>query len=78
MSTYEFKGSPEASPIAAAVTLAVSAWFLVAAGFMVGETPAHSSVAEHAPLATSVLYMPPAVAIAPEARLVIVVEGRRA
>ena len=79
MNTFDFAGSSSASPVAAAVTFAVSAWFLVAAGLMVTENPADSPAAEAAAArATSVVYSAPAVAIAPEARLIIVVEGRRA
>ena len=78
MKTFDFAGSLSASPVAGMVTFAVSAWFLVAGGLMLTEAPAHSSVAEAAPLTTSVVYSAPAVAIAPEARLIIVVEGRRA
>jgi len=65
--------------VAAAVTFAVSAWFFVAMGLMLTETPAHSASAEAAaPHVSSVVYTAPAVAISPEARLIIVVEGRRA
>ena len=77
MNTFDFAGSSSASPVAAAVTFAVSAWFLVAAGLMVTENPAQSPTAEAA-RASTVVYTAPAVAIAPEARLIIVVEGRRA
>ena len=76
MKTFDFAGTLSASPVAGAVTFAVSAWFLVAGGLMLA--PGHNPAAEAAPLTTSVVYTAPAVAIAPEARLIIVVEGRRA
>ena len=78
MNTFDFAGTPGTSTAAAAVTFAVSAWFLVAGALMLSEAPAQSAAAAARPLATNVVYAAPAVAIAPEARLIIVVEGRRA
>ena len=75
MKRYEFAGLPSTSSVAAVVTFAVSAWFLAAAGAMFVEVPGEGSQA--APAVTPVVYTAPAVAIAPEARLIIVVEGRR-
>jgi hypothetical protein len=74
MSTYRFDGLPSNSSVASAVvTLAVCTWFWVAGAAII--------VAPHAEPAASqpsqVVYTAPAVAIAPEARLLIVVEGHR-
>jgi hypothetical protein len=78
MSTrYKFVGLPGNSSVAGFVTLAVSAWFLVAgAAIILDDMPPAPSPG--AAGATAVLYTAPAVAISPEARLIIVVEGRRA
>lgn len=73
MSTYNFDGLPSNSSVASAVTLAVCAWFWVAGAAMIVAPQA----APAAPHATQVVYTAPAVAIAPEARLIIVVEGHR-
>ena len=75
MNSYEFAGLPSTSSVAAAVTFSVCAWFLAAAGAMFVDAPAEATPAA-AP--TPVVYTAPAVAIAPEARLIIVVEARRA
>lgn len=74
MSAYKFDGLPSNSAVASVVTLAVCAWFWVAGAAMI--VAPH---AEHlsAPSATQVVYTAPAVAIEPEARLLIVVEGHR-
>jgi hypothetical protein len=77
MNTFRFAGMPGTDSIAAAVTFAVGAWLFVACGLMITQSPA-DSVLRGAPRATSVVYSAPAVAISPEARLVIVVEGHRA
>lgn len=78
MNTYRFAELPSNSSVAAFVTFAVCAWFLVAGAAIVTD----EGVAVHAPAATAesipVVYAAPAVAIEPEARLIIVVEGRRA
>ena len=78
MNTFVFAGTPSASPAAAVVTFAVSAWFLVAGGLMLTDKPSDGTASQAGALASSVVYAAPAVAIAPEARLIIVVEGRRA
>lgn len=77
MKRYEFAGLPSTSSVAAAVTLSVCTWFLVAAGLMVTDQPGQGGYLA-APQPTPVVYTAPAVAISPEARLIIVVEGRRA
>jgi hypothetical protein len=74
MSTYKFDGLPGNSAVVSAVTLAVCAWFWVAGAAMI-VAPQTAPVTPHA---TEVVYTAPAVAIAPEARLIIVVEGHRA
>ena len=76
MNTFKFAGLPSNSAVASAVTLAVSAWFLVAGAAMLTEKP--GALSEDAAAATTAIYSAPAVSIAPEARLIIVVEGRRA
>ena len=73
MSTYKFDVLPGNSAVASAVTLAVCAWFWVAGAAMIVAPQA----APVAPNATQVVYTAPAVAIEPEARLLIVVEGHR-
>lgn len=73
MSTYRFDGLPSNSSVAAAVTLAVCAWFWVAGAALIVAPPVQQAVAP-----TNVVYTAPAVSIAPEARLIIVVEGHRA
>ena len=72
MNAYKFDGLPS-NAVASAVTLAVCAWFWVAGAAMI-VTPQTAPVA---PNATQVVYTAPAVAIEPEARLLIVVEGHR-
>jgi hypothetical protein len=73
MPSYKFDSLPSNSSVASAVTLAVCAWFWVA-----GATMIVAPHAEPAPAAaTQVVYTAPAVSIAPEARLLIVVEGHR-
>jgi hypothetical protein len=76
MSHFKFAALPNISSVAAAVTLAVCAWFPIAGAAMIGERPASHAGAAAKPI--PVVYAAPAVAIAPEARLIIVVEGRRA
>lgn len=77
MNTYRFAELPSNASISAFVTLAVSAWFLVAGAAIVSD----EGVGVRAAAATAgpipVVYAAPAVAIEPEARLIIVVEGRR-
>jgi hypothetical protein len=75
MNSYRFAELPSNSSVSAFVTFAVSAWFLVAGAAIVSD----EGVGVPAPAAAqSVVYAAPAVAIEPEARLIIVVEGRRA
>ena len=73
MSTYTFDSLPSNSSVVSAVTLAVCAWFWVAGAAMI-VAPQAAPTATHA---TQVVYTAPAVSIAPEARLLIVVEGHR-
>lgn len=77
MNTIQFADS-HASKVSTAVTFAVSAWLLVAGGVALTTDPADSPEAVRAAAEqTRVVYAAPAVAINPEARLVIVVEGHR-
>ena len=85
MSTYRFARLPSASSVATAVTLAVCGWLTLAGAAIVTESPAPeaSVAAAPAPVAqpvVAVALQPVAqpVSIAPEARLTIVVEARRA
>ena len=73
MSTYKFDGLPSNSSVASVVTFAVCAWFWVAGAAMI--VAPHAGPAAARP--SQVVYSAPAVAIAPEARLIIVVEGHR-
>lgn len=76
MNTYRFAELPSNSSVSAFVTLAASAWFLVAGAAIVSD----EGVGVPAPATARsipVVYTAPAVAIEPEARLIIVVEGRR-
>ena len=72
MSSYKFDDLPSNSSVASVVTLAVCAWFWVAGAAMI-VSPHSAPVA----VPTHVVYSAPAVAIEPEARLLIVVEGSR-
>jgi hypothetical protein len=74
---YRFAELPSNSSVAAFVTFAVSAWFLVAGAAIVADGTSPGSGQAPAQ-AIPVVYTAPAVAISPEARLIIVVEGRRA
>jgi hypothetical protein len=77
MNAYRFAELPSNASVAAFVTFAVSAWFLVAGAAIVsdgGVSVPDPAAAKSIP----VVYAAPAVAIQPEARLIIVVEGRRA
>lgn len=79
--TREFDGFWNASSVATAVTLLVSGWFLLAAATVVS-TPTDSQVARASkvsvrPLGVIASPQPDTLAIAPEARLTIVVEARR-
>lgn len=77
MNTYRFAELPSNSSVSAFVTFAVSAWFLVAGAAIVSDEGVGVPAAATAgPI--PVVYAAPAVAIEPEARLIIVVEGRRA
>jgi hypothetical protein len=76
MNSYRFAELPSNSSVSAFVTFVVSAWFLVAGAAIVSD----EGVGVPAPAAAQsipVVYAAPAVAIEPEARLIIVVEGRR-
>ena len=80
--TREFDGFTNASAVVATVTLLVSGWFLLAAASMVS-SPTDTQVARAAtvsvkPLGVMPSPQPATLAIAPEARLTIVVEARRA
>jgi len=87
-STYEFPARlPSNDSVSAGVTFLVSAWFLVAAGAILGdpaspytqrERATEVIVSEVKPIAAYDGITPAAaVAIAPEARQTIVVEARR-
>lgn len=76
MNSYRFAELPSNASVSAFVTFAVSAWFLVAGAAIV--TDEGVSVPARAAEPIPVVYAAPAVAIEPEARLIIVVEGRRA
>ena len=80
--TREFDGFWNASSVVGAVTLLVSGWFLLAAATMVS-TPTDRQVARASsvsvkPLGVMPSPQPQTLAIAPEARLTIVVHARRA
>ena len=83
MTRYEFADLPSTSSVVATVTLLVSGWFLLAAAAMV-TTPTDAQVARASSVSVKPLGVMPspqprqAVAIAPEARLTIVVHARRA
>lgn len=51
MDTYKFARLPSNSSVAAAVTFAVSAWFLVAGGILVAESPGRGPQAAPAAVA---------------------------
>ena len=82
MTRYEFDELPSTSSVVATVTLLVSGWFLLAAATMVA-TPTDSQVARASSVSVKSLGVMPSpqpatLAIAPEARLTIVVTARRA
>lgn len=82
MSRYEFDEFPGTSSVIGTVTLLVSGWLFLAAATMVA-TPTDSQVARGAavtvkPLGVISSPQPATIAIAPEARLTILVEARRA
>jgi hypothetical protein len=83
MQPFKFAEVPSHSAIAGTVTTLVSAWFLIAGAAMVA-SPTDTQMARGArvtvtPGPVHPLPQPvPAVAIAPEAHLTIVVEARRA
>ena len=70
MNTFRFAPLPTESAVGGAVTLLVSAWFLVAVGAML--TDSHSDALVRAAENHRVAQQ-----IAPDARLTIVVEARR-
>ena len=76
MNDYRFAELPSNSSVAAFVTFAVCAWFRVAGAAIVSD----EGVGAPAPAAQAipVVYAAPAVDIDSAARLIIVVEGRRA
>jgi hypothetical protein len=82
MNRYEFAELPSTSSVAATVTLLVSGWFFLAAAAMVA-SPTDAQVARASsvsvkPLGVMTPSTPESLAIAPEARLTIVVTARRA
>lgn len=82
MDTYEFAGLPSHSSVATTVTLLVSGWFFLAGAAMVA-SPTDTQVARASsvsvkPLGVMPSPQPETMAIAPEARLTIVVTARRA
>lgn len=82
MTTYRFAGMPSNAAVDAGVTLLTSAWLLLAAAAIIvtegPSTPAPGPAAATQPVATWTPQAEPSVAIAPDAREVIVVEARRA
>lgn len=80
MTTYRFAGMPSNAAVDAGVTLLTSAWLLLAAAAIIvtegPSTPAPAAATQ--PVATWTPQAEPSVAIAPDAREVIVVEARRA
>ena len=56
MRSYKFAALPSNGSVAAAVTLLVSAWFLVAGGTIISESPAERSAraSQHKPAAVAV------------------------
>jgi hypothetical protein len=81
MNAYRLDSYPTQGMVANAVTFLVSAWFLVAGAAILSD-PASTYTQRHvakAPAATELAAIQPAAgAIAPEARLTIVVEASRA
>lgn len=77
MNSYRFAQLPSNASVSAFVTFAVSAWFLVAGAAIVADEGVGAPATAGAQ-SIPVVYAAPAVAIEPEARLIIVVEGRRA
>lgn len=75
MHSYRFAELPSSTSVSAFVTFAVCAWFLVAGAAIVSDEGVGVPVPASKPI--PVVYAAPAVAIEPEARLIIVVEGRR-
>lgn len=81
--SYEFDDFPGTSTVVATVTLLVSGWLFLAAATMLA-SPTDSQVARGAAVTVKPLGVMPSpqpaasIAIAPEARLTIVVEARRA
>lgn len=71
MNPYRFAGMPSNASVAGVVTLLVSAWFVLAGGAILTD--------QHSQATIEMAKAPPAqiVEIAPEARMTIVVEGRR-
>ena len=71
MNAYKFSDLPSNSSVAATVTLLVSAWFALAGGAILTDQHSEATI-------ESARSMPVrSVAIAPQARLTIVVEARR-
>lgn len=82
MNRYEFTELPSASKVVGTVTLLVSGWFFLAAATMVTAPTdaqmARASSVSVRPLGVMPSPQPETMAIAPEARLTIVVHARRA
>ena len=83
MNEFKFTQYPSNSSVASGITMLVSVWFLVAAGAILGEPASPSTQrarAQAAPLVRTADAPASAVspvAIAPEARLTIMVEAHR-
>ena len=62
MRTYKFAAIPSNGSVAAAVTLLVAGWFLVASGTIITESPAErfARAAQHKPAAVAVAASQPA------------------
>jgi hypothetical protein len=80
MTRYDFNEFPGTSSVVGTVTLLVSGWLFLAAATMVA-TPTDTTVARASAVTVKPLGVMPApqppLAIAPEARLTILVEARR-
>ena len=83
MNAYKFAAYPSNSSVASAVTLLVSAWFLVASGAILADASSPNARADHAQAGQATRYAqardaaPATAGIAPQARLTITVEARR-
>lgn len=79
MNAYKFANVPSNSSVDFGVTMLVSVWFLVAAGAILSDPSSTYTTRNQAQAVAAKVETAPAttVAIAPEARLTIKVEGRR-